>query len=134
MSSTAIVFSVCKGVTLHTARTGRHFIRLAMAPIFVPLGEIDMTKSLLMSFDAEGKAAVALDRLVFLMGDIAAQGLLHWGGAGPEEVRDRTEAACLNRCAWLSVQNPTKDGADRFVSVTTLSPEEAGAALRGGCL
>ena len=43
----AVVFTVCKGVTLHDRGTGGgKYLRLSLAPIVCALGEVDMTKSL----------------------------------------------------------------------------------------
>ena len=132
MSKQAVVFAVCKGVTLHTTSSGKHVVRLALAPICAPAGDVDMTKSLVTAYGTSGSAAVAVDRLIYLMGDKTAQAFLHWAGSGPEEVRDRIEAACLNRCVWLCAEHHTPE--KRFTNFKPLSPEEAGAALRGGHL
>jgi len=130
---TAIVFVVCKGVTLHDRRNrpGSHYLRLTLAPLCCVSGEVDMTKSILLTVDPV-KGRAYLDQVLSLLSDPAVQALKDWVQADPSEVRDFVESALLNRCLWVSYGAPTADV--RFPTINIIAPEAAGAALRGGVL
>ena len=133
MQERAIVFAVCKEVRLQESRQGENLIAVSLAPVCTPHGAVDRTRPLVLYFKiGRREASLALDRLIHLMADTAARGLLSWGSSSAEDRKGRAEAACLNRCVWLSVS--FADGTTKYPLINPLSPEEAGAALRGGHL
>ena len=140
MNDDAIVFGVVKEVERTVTKNGRYLLGVGIASISVPVGEIERSRPLIATFpmaptgnftpETGWRGEWYLDQLAKIAGP-EAEALKPWLDADLDATVTFFREALLGKCFWWRVRY---SGEGSWKNVDPLTPEEAGAAMRGGVL
>lgn len=147
MNTDAYVFGVVKAVEMTKTKSERPLLSISIASIVTPVGEVERSRPLVATFPlaptghftpASGwREEWYMDQLAKIAGP-EAEVLRPWMEADPQALVDFFTEALMGRCFWWRVRYSSgysSGGSEStWVSVDPLTPEAAGAALRGGAL